>query len=208
MDTNEITREGVIAAIIGVLLPDAPPSRARVMTRVLNSLTGAQLATINEAVVAAFRTKQMSVLRDAVESRDLLTIEAAARWGKMMNLRALEGALNQQFSISDLSYDIYLPVFEAHIEAYATYHSHCGNCTPYDRDIEYSALEGTGVVAPTEVRHYLDYLQDYELMELVEENPEMVSTLVKFAAERGGIDEELLAEIKASDGNALLEGIL
>jgi hypothetical protein len=105
-------------------------------------------------------------------------------------------------------YDEYSETYDAHVEAFATYHSHCDGCLPYDRDMDYSAFDGTGISIPAETGHYLNYLQDHELMDLVEEHPEHVTLLVKFAAERSGIDPELVDELINPRGAALKEGLL
>lgn len=195
-----------ITNIIAILLPDASPSRTRMLERSLRSMAPAQLEDTRKAVAVAITSHKLSQIRDLVESRDLLTIGAISKWNQWVNLRDLEGALSQELGVRDLPYDMYSPAFEAHVEAYVTYHSHCStNCDPYDFDIDYRYY---GDMQEPEPGHYADYLQDAWLMHFVEKYPEKVSELVKLAAERRGINESLLKEYFDSESAALSSGLL
>lgn len=195
--------------IVAVLLPDATPSRRRMLERSLSSMTPAQLEDTLKAVATAIHDNKLSQVRDLVESRDLLAIGALSKWDQWINVREIEGALSQELCVRDQPYDVYSPAFEAHIEAYVRYHEHCsGACSPYDTEIDYSALEDNVMFPVPPVGHYRDYLQDSALMEIVEKHPERVSELVRIAAERRGISKTFLKEYLKSDTKALAAGLL
>lgn len=208
MSETTTRKQHVIELITSAFYPGDDTSRTSILTRVLTSLTEEQLGEISRAIGIAFEVRKVSVVRDAVESRNLRLISAIAQYGTIVDLADLNGELNRQFGESDEMYDEYTETYDAHVEAFATYHSHCDGCLPYDRDMDYSAFDGTGISIPAETGHYLNYLQDYELMDLVEEHPEHVTLLVKFAAERSGIDPELVDELINPRGAALKEGLL
>lgn len=192
--------------IIQTLLPDATPSRRQMLERVLSTMSAAQLEDTDKAIDVALTQRKMSLIRDIVESRNLLAIAAISKWETMVNTADIESALNQQFSSGDSMYDVYSPSFDAHVEAYVTYHTHCSNCIPHDVEAEYDLL-GAGFTAPPH-GHYVDYLQDFDLMDLVEEHPDMVTELVRLAAERRGIDPDFFKEYLKAETSALSGGLL
>lgn len=200
------TKTDIIESIISALLPDAAPSRRKTLERVTSTMTEAQLQDTANAVAVGVRDMNLSRIRDIVESRDLISIQIISKWDQMIDTAALEAELNQQFSKMDDMYDVYSPAFDAHVEAYMTYHSHCATCQPYDLDTDYSMLDET-FPKPAE-GHYVDYLQDAELMTFVEKYPERVTELVRLAAERRGLDRKLVKEYFAADASALAAGLL
>lgn len=199
------TREETSRAIVHYLLPDASESRRKNLEQVVSSMTDSQLKEAEDAMGIGAREWKTSVVRDLIESRDLTAISYISRFGQIVDLSALEEQLNQRFSSGDSMYDTYSPTFVAHVEAFATYHNQCGNCKPYDWDTDYELLEGTEV---PQRGHYVDYLQDYELMEAVEEHPERVTELVRIAKQRRGLSPEIIKEYFEGDSHALGDGIL
>lgn len=201
MDSNT-SMESTAASIKEMLLPGAVPSRTRMLDRTLRSLTPEQMEMVERAVKVAVSSASRNLICDAVESRDMLTLNATARWGKPVKLQPLESALNAEFSEADQTYDIYSPEYEAHIEAYVTYHDYCVTCTPHDRDLEFDDVE------EPEHAHYVDYIQDYELMDAVQEHPERVTELVRLAAQRGGLNPDVLDDYLGAEHKTLADGVL
>ena len=200
------TKTEITESIIAILLPDAAPSRRRMLERAISSMDEAQLDDTAKAVAVGVREAKTSKIRDIVEARDLLSITYISKWGKMIDIGLLESELNQSFSHGDQMYDVYSPNFEAHVEAYMTYHTHCTACQPHDLDIDYSLLDET---SPEPAQgHYVNYSQDYDLMEFVEKYPERVTELVRLAAERRGLSEKFVKEYFTADSSALAAGLL
>ena len=197
-------RNGIIDGIRETLLPGASASRSRGLTGVLTSLNETQLLSVQRAVEIAKASSSLSLVRDAVESSDFATVNAADKWGRILNVRAVEAALNAEFA-GTRNYDVYSPAFEAHIEAYATYHDRCYKCEPYDRDLDEDFLESDAV---TDHGHYIDYLQDYDLMDAVEHHPARVTELVRFAVEHRGITPSLLEDFLSAPARTLVDGLL
>jgi hypothetical protein len=194
-------------SIITTLLPDASPSRRNTLERVTSSMTEAQLEETIKAVSVGVRDMKVSRIRDIVESRDLLSITYISKWDAMVDISDIEMRLSQSFSRGDSMYDIYSPEFAAHVEAYATYHSYCvGGCYPHDLEADYDLIDKS-FQTPAH-GHYVDYLQDYDLMDVVEDNPDRVSELVRLAAERRGIDKGIVKEYLDADSSALADGLL
>lgn len=204
MGTN--TREAMALNIINTLLPDASPSRRKTLERVTSSMTEAQLEDTTKVVAVGVRSMKRSRVMDIVESRDLIAITFISKWNEMVDISGIEGALNQSLSEGDDMYDVYSPEFAAHVEAYVTYHRHCNNCHPHDMDAEYDLI-GKNFPAPAR-GHYVDYLQDYDLMEFVEAHPDRVSELVRLAAERWGLNKQIVKEHLDADSSALVDGLL
>lgn len=200
------SREAEIERIVSVLYPGGSASRTAALRGKLSTLDEAQFAAASAAVQAGLARAKKSVVADLIEARDIPSIEATAKWGKVIVVGELEARLSEIFGI----YDIYTPAFEAHVQAKATYHEHCGpkgSCDPYDTAADYEFLEEEGQHVPLQ-GHYLEYEQDGELIELVEQSPEMVAVLVRLAAERRGIDGTVLTQLKESGVVALGEGLL
>jgi hypothetical protein len=200
------TKEEMIRSIVEKLLPDASPSRRKTLERVTSSMTENQLKETMKAVAVGVRDMKVSRIRDIVESRDLLAITYISKWGEMVDLSDIEGRLSQSFSRGDSMYDVYSPKFAAHVEAYMTYHSHCAVCYPHDLDADYDLISKDFPVPAH--GHYVDYLQDYDLMKFVEKNPSRVSELVRLAAERRGLNAQIVKEYLDADSGALVDGLL
>lgn len=196
----------LIETIVSTLLPDAAPSRRKMLERVTSTMTDAQLQDTIKAVAVGVRETNLSRIRDIVESRDIIAITYISKWEQMVDISPIEAELNAQFSKLDEMYDVYSPTFEAHVEAYMTYHSYCTACQPHDLDTDYSMLDETFPKPP--VGHYVDYLQDSDLMDFVQKNPQRVSELVRLAAERRGINKKLVKDYFAADASALAAGLL
>jgi hypothetical protein len=200
-----ITREAMALNIINTLLPDASPSRRKTLERVTSSMTDVQLEETTKVVAVGVRDRNVSRVRDIVESRDLIAITYISKWDEMVDISDIEGKLNQNLR-GDSTYDVYSPEFAAHVEAYMTYHSYCTNCQPHDLDTDYDLLDES-FPKPSH-GHYVDYLQDHDLMDFVEANPDRVSELVRLAAERRGLNEEIVKEYLDADSSALVHGLL
>lgn len=193
------SREERIAKMAKALYPAAAEGRSLALRKSLARLSEVQFETAEQAVRVGLERQRPRLVADLIETGDVLSLEATARWGRVLRVWDLEATLREQLG----GFDAYGETFAAHVEAWVTYHDHCSDCTPHDPTMDYELLDGP---APA-LGHYTEYGYDYDLIDAVEEAPHMVSTLVRLAAERRGIDAEVVREA-LSVPTALSDGAL